>query len=193
MTATRQCDESWKEVSNKHQAVLESINNNKDLEGPLLPILHDIQHALGHIPSEHVADIAEALNLSRAEVHGVISFYHTFTTSPQGEHVVEVCRAESCQAKGGREVEAAIKELLGVDYEGTTEDGKVTLEAVYCLGNCACSPSIKVGQQIYGQRGHIEKCNVAVKTGSERQVSMGEVNRRWVGQFHHYNEETARR
>ena len=138
-------------VSNKHQAVLSAINDNKALEGPLLPILHQIQESLGHIPSEHVADIAEALNLSRAEVHGVISFYHTFTTAPHGQHVIEVCRAESCQAKGGREIEKAVKDMLGVDFEQTTSDGKVTLEPVFCLGNCACSPSIKVDKQIYGR------------------------------------------
>ncbi len=138
-------------ASTKHQAVLTAINDNKELEGALLPILHQIQHDLGHIPSEHVADIAEALNLSRAEVHGVVSFYHTFTTKPHGQHVIEVCRAESCQAKGGREIEAAVKEALGVDYEQTTDDGQITLEPVYCLGNCACSPSIKIDSQIYGR------------------------------------------
>ena len=131
--------------------VLDAIAANKHLQGPLLPILHDIQNSLGHIPSEHVIDIAEALNLSRAEVHGVISFYHSFTTSPHGKTVVEVCRAESCQAKGGRLVEAAVKEKLGVDYKQTTEDGEFTLEDVYCLGNCACSPSIRVGADIYGR------------------------------------------
>jgi len=138
-------------VSAKHQAVLTAINDNKELEGALLPILHQIQNELGHIPSEHVVDIAEALNLSRAEVHGVISFYHSFTTAPHGEHVIEVCRAESCQAKGGREIEAAVKDALGIDYQQTTDDGQVTLEPVYCLGNCACSPSIKIDSQIYGR------------------------------------------
>ncbi len=138
-------------ASTKHQTVLTAINDNKDLEGPLLPILHQIQNALGHVPSEHVVNIAEALNLSRAEVHGVISFYHSFSTTTHGHHTIEVCRAESCQAKGGRAIEAAVKEHLGIDYHGTSADGKVTLEPVFCLGNCACSPSIKIDSQIYGR------------------------------------------
>lgn len=131
--------------------VLDSIAANRHLKGALLPILHQIQNQLGHIPSEYVIDIAEALNLSRAEVHGVISFYHSFTTSPQGKTVIEVCRAESCQAKGGRLIEAAVKAKLGVDYRQTTDDGEFTLEEVYCLGNCACSPSVRVGAEIYGR------------------------------------------
>lgn len=135
----------------KHQMVLGAIEANQHLEGPLLPILHQIQHDLGHIPSEHVTDIAQALNLSRAEVHGVISFYHTFTTAPQGKHVIEVCRAESCQAKGGRGVEAAVKAKLGIDFEQTTDDGEFTLEPVFCLGNCGCSPAIKINSQVYGR------------------------------------------
>ena len=131
--------------------VLDAIAANSHLKGSLLPILHQIQNQLGHIPSEYVVDIADALNLSRAEVHGVISFYHSFTTSPQGKTVIEVCRAESCQAKGGRLIEAAVKQKLGVDYKQTTIDGEFTLEDVYCLGNCACSPSIRIGSEIYGR------------------------------------------
>lgn len=135
----------------KHQTVLGAIDANQHLEGPLLPILHQIQHKLGHIPSEYVKDIAHALNLSRAEVHGVISFYHTFTALPQGQHIIEVCRAESCQSKGGRQVEAAVKAKLGIDFEQTTDDGKFTLEPVYCLGNCGCSPTIKIDSNVYGR------------------------------------------
>lgn len=135
----------------KHRAVLKAIEANQMLEGPLLPILHQIQHELGHIPSEHVVDIAQALNLSRAEVHGVISFYHSFTSKPFGKHVIEVCRAESCQAKGGRQIEAALKAKLGIDFEQTTKDGEFSLEPVYCLGNCGCSPAIKVNTSLYGR------------------------------------------
>lgn len=135
----------------KQQAVLLAIDENKHLEGALLPILHRIQHDLGHIPSEHVIDIAESLNLSRAEVHGVITFYHSFKTEPQGKHVIEVCRAESCQAKGGRAIESAVKAKLGIDFDQTTEDGEITLEPVYCLGNCACSPAVKIDSQVYGR------------------------------------------
>jgi len=138
-------------ANTKQQAVLLAIDENKHLEGALLPILHRIQHDLGHIPSEHVIDIAEGLNLSRAEVHGVITFYHSFKTEPQGKHVIEVCRAESCQAKGGRAIEAAVKAKLGIDFDETTEDGEITLEPVYCLGNCACSPALKIDSQVYGR------------------------------------------
>lgn len=133
------------------QAVLSAIEANKHLEGPLLPILHDIQNSLGYVPSEHVVDIAEALNLSRAEVHGVITFYHSFKTKAHGQHVIEVCRAESCQAKGGRLIEAAVKAKLGIDFEQTTSDGQITLEPVYCLGNCGCSPAIKIDSNVYGR------------------------------------------
>lgn len=135
----------------KHQAVLSAIDANQHLEGSLLPILHHIQHELGHIPNEHVSDIAQALNVSRADVHGVISFYHSFTTTPKGKHVIEVCRAESCQAKGGRAIEAAVKAKLGIDFEHTSDDGEFTLEPVYCLGNCGCSPAIKIDSQVYGR------------------------------------------
>ncbi len=132
-------------------ATLNAIEKNKHLEGSLLPILHQIQHSLGYVPKESVPSIAKALNLSRAEVHGVVSYYHTFTDQPRGETIIEVCRAESCQAVGGRAIEAAIKENLGIDYDETTEDGKFTLEAVYCLGNCACSPALRMGDDIHGR------------------------------------------
>lgn len=138
-------------ANTKQQAVLLAIDENKHLEGALLPILHRIQHDLGHIPSEHVIDIAEALNLSRAEVHGVITFYHSFKTEPRGKHVIEVCRAESCQAKGGRAIEAAVKAKLEIEFDQTTDDGEITLEPVYCLGNCACSPAVKIDSQLYGR------------------------------------------
>jgi len=128
-----------------------AIEENIHLDGALLPILHQIQHRLGYIPNNHVSDIATALNLSRAEVHGVISFYHSFTNSPDGKHVIEICRAESCQAMGGRELEASIKAQLGIDYEQTTNDGRITLKPVYCFGNCACSPSIKIDSQLHGR------------------------------------------
>ena len=138
-------------INTKHQIVLTAIEANQHLEGAMLPILHQIQNSLGHIPSEHVIDIAQALNISRAEVHGVISFYHSFTTTPKGKHVIEVCRAESCQAKGGRTIEAAVKAKLGIDFEQTTDDGEITLEPVYCLGNCGCSPAIKINSDVYGR------------------------------------------
>ncbi|NMF87331.1 formate dehydrogenase subunit gamma [Aromatoleum petrolei] len=119
--------------------------------GALLPLLHAVQNELGFIPDDCVPIIAGELDLSRAEVHGVISFYHHFRRTPPGRHVVQVCRAESCQAMGGEALEAHAKARLGVDYHSTTPDCAVTLEAVYCLGNCACSPAIRVDDEIVGR------------------------------------------
>jgi formate dehydrogenase subunit gamma len=119
--------------------------------GPLLPILHAVQDALGYIPREAVPRIAGALNLSRAEVHGVISFYHWFRQHPPGRHVVRVCRAESCQAMNGEATEAHARRRLGVDWHGTSADGEFTLEAVYCLGNCAAGPSVMIDGQLHGR------------------------------------------
>ncbi|WP_019529365.1 formate dehydrogenase subunit gamma [Dasania marina] len=127
------------------------IAEHKTLEGPLLPILHASQQALGYIPSEAVPMIAEQLQLTKAEVHGVISFYHFFRSSPAGNNTIQICRAESCQSMGSRELEAEIKQRLKVDYHQTTADGEITLEPVYCLGNCACSPAIRVNDDIHGR------------------------------------------
>lgn len=123
----------------------------KHKPGALLPILHAIQEQLNYIPKDAVPVIAEELQQSRAEVHGVISFYHYFRTQPPGSHVLQVCRAEACQAQGGRALEQHIKQTLGVDYQHTTTDNEFTLEPVYCLGNCACGPSIRVGKQVHGR------------------------------------------
>ncbi len=119
--------------------------------GGLLPLLHDVQASLGCVPPEVVPGIADALNLSRAEVHGVISFYHDFRFAPGGRHRVQICRAEACQAVGARVLEQQAQALLGTKFGGTTEDGSVTLEPVYCLGNCACGPSVRVDDNIYGR------------------------------------------
>lgn len=113
-------------------------------EGPLLPILHDVQDSFGHIPGPAVPLIAEMLNISRAEVHGVVSFYHDFREAPAGRHVVKLCRAEACQAQGAAAIEAAALDALGLDAFGTTPDGAVTVEPVYCLGLCACGPAAMV-------------------------------------------------
>ena len=122
-----------------------------DLPGALLPILHAVQEEYGYIPREAVQPIAEALNLSRAEVHGVISFYHHFRQRPVGRRLLQICRAEACQSVGALELEARVKQLLGIDYHETTEDQAVSLEPVYCLGNCACAPSIMLGDSVYGR------------------------------------------
>lgn len=139
--------------STAHIAVIEKvIAEGRQLPGALLPILHAIQDELGYIPvDDAVPMIADALNQTRAEVHGVISFYHHFRTTAPGDHVVQVCRAEACQALGARALEGHIKQRLGVDYHQTTADGQVTLEPVYCLGNCSCGPSLRVGDKILGR------------------------------------------
>lgn len=121
------------------------------MPGALLPILHAIQDEIGYVPPAAVPAIAKGLNLSRAEVHGVISFYHHFRTHPAGRHVVQICRAEACQAVGAAALEAHAKKSLGVGFHETTQDGAVTLEATYCLGNCACGPSVRIGDDVYGR------------------------------------------
>jgi len=122
-----------------------------DRPGALLPILHGIQEELGHIPLKAVSIIAEELNLTRAEVHGVISFYHDFRSKPAGRHVVKICQAESCQAMGSEPLTTHAKQLLGIGFHDTTRDEAFTLEPVYCLGNCACSPAIMVDEEVYGR------------------------------------------
>ena len=119
--------------------------------GALLPILHGIQDVLGHVPREAIAQIAHALNLSRAEVHGVVSFYHYFRTTPPGRHTVYLCRAESCQSMGANQLVEHAKAKLGVDFHETTRDGAFTLEPIYCLGNCACSPAMMIDDEVYGR------------------------------------------
>lgn len=123
----------------------------RTMPGGLIPILHAIQEELGYIPPDSVPAIANGLNLSRAEVHGVISFYHDFRSEPPGRHVVHVCRAESCQAVGAEALLAHACERLGVELHGTSADGAVTLEPVYCLGNCALSPAVMVDREVFGR------------------------------------------
>ena len=127
------------------------IESHQHMAGALMPLLHAIQDDLGYIPEECYGNIAKALNLSVAEVHGVVSFYHHFRTHPPGLHVLQICRAESCQAMGCAQLEAHAKSVLGIDYHQTSSDNAVTLEAVYCLGNCACSPVIMLDDQVYGR------------------------------------------
>lgn len=127
------------------------VNRYQAVPGGLLPLLHAIQDSLGYIPDTSYPTIAEALNLSVAEVHGVVSFYHYFRTEKPGAHIVQICRAESCQAMGSVALEAHAKQCLNVDYHQTTEDGSITLEPVYCLGNCALSPAIMVDEELHGR------------------------------------------
>jgi formate dehydrogenase subunit gamma len=119
--------------------------------GALLPMLHDLQAAFGCVPDEAVPRIALALNLSRAEVFGVISFYHDFRRAPPGRHVLKLCRAEACQAVGGAALAERTLARLGVDWHGTTPDGAVTVEPVFCLGLCACGPAALVDEAPLGR------------------------------------------
>ena len=127
------------------------VEEMKKLEGPLLPILHEIQEEFGYVPQEALPVIAKALNLSRADVYGVVSFYHDYRDQPAGRHVLKVCRSESCQAMGGDEMADRLREALGIDWHGTSEDGAVTLEPVYCLGLCACSPTAMLDGEVIGR------------------------------------------
>ena len=115
-----------------------------DRRGALLPLLHATQEELGHVPDTLVPAIADGLNLSRADVHGVLTFYHDFRRKPAGAHVVKLCRAEACQARGGAAIEAAAADRLGVAMGATRADGQVTLEPIYCLGLCATGPNALV-------------------------------------------------
>jgi formate dehydrogenase subunit gamma len=131
--------------------VREVIARHKDELGRLMPILHDLQHQLGYIPAGTVPLLAAGLNLSRAEIQGVIGFYHDFRTSPTGQTVIQICRAEACQAMGSRSLEQHARNKLGIDFGETTTDGQFTLEPVYCLGNCACTPSIRIGDEVHAR------------------------------------------
>jgi formate dehydrogenase subunit gamma len=123
----------------------------KHVEGALLPILHAIQDEFGYVDEAAVPIIADELNLSRAEVHGVMSFYHDFRKHAPGQHIVKICRAEACQSVGGRDSEAHARERLNADFHETSADSRYTLEPVYCLGNCACGPSAMIDGKLYGR------------------------------------------
>jgi len=123
----------------------------KNRPGPLLEVLHAVQAALGYVPEGAISLIAQGLNVSRAEVHGVVTFYHYFRKDPPGRHVVHVCRAEACQSVGAAALEAHAKKSLGIDFHQTTPDGAISLEPVYCLGNCALGPSMMIDDRLQGR------------------------------------------
>ena len=127
------------------------IRRSDALEGPLLPILHDVQEEFGHIPPEALPLIADALNISNAEVHGVVTFYHDFRQQPAGRHVLKLCRAEACQSMGSSSVSASLEALLGAKMGETSADGAVTIEAVYCLGLCSCAPAAMLDGVPFGR------------------------------------------
>lgn len=127
------------------------VAEHKGRPGPLLEILHAIQTALGFVPEAAVPVVADGLNLSRAEVHGVLTFYHHFRHSRPGRHTVRLCQAESCQSMGGQGLAEHARQRLGIDFHQTTADGEISLEPIYCLGNCACSPAAMVDGRLYGR------------------------------------------
>src|SRR5262245_7554968 len=148
----------------------EAIAEKRMLPGALLPVLHAIQDALGFIPPSAVPRVAHALNLSQADVHGVITFYHDFRSSPPGRHVLKLCRAEACQSMGSEALASHLLRRLGIEWKETSRDGALTIEPVYCLGNCALSPAIMLDGKLRGRvtaevlDGVIEAC----RRGGER-------------------------
>jgi formate dehydrogenase subunit gamma len=127
---------AWDELEAKN-----IIDLHEGQEGALLPILHDLQAAFGCVSPAAIRLVADALNLSRAEVHGVVSFYHDFREQPAGRHVLKLCRAEACQSAGGEALARHALDRFGLDWGDTTADGRLTVEAIYCLGLCATAPS----------------------------------------------------
>lgn len=136
----------------RHTAVVDAaIAQHASQPGGLLPLLHAVQDQLGFVPPEALAHIAQALNLSRAEVHGVMTFYHDFRSAPPGRHVVKLCQAEACQSMGADALAAHARTRLQTEFHHTSTDGSVTLEPVYCLGNCACSPALTIDGHVHGR------------------------------------------
>jgi formate dehydrogenase subunit gamma len=135
----------------EREAVLRVVAANRTRPGALIEILHGVQAELGFIPPAAVPVLAQELNLSRAEVHGVVSFYHYFRHSAPGQQTIRVCQAESCQSMNSDGLTEHVKKTLGIDFHETTSDGKFTLEPVYCLGNCACSPAVQRNDDVYGR------------------------------------------
>ena len=139
-------------LSPAERAVVQRIASDlKGRPGPLLEVLHAIQSALGYVPAAAVPVVAEELNLSRAEVHGVVTFYHYFRRSRPGAHTVSLCQAEACQSMGAAALAAHARRRLGIDFHETSANGRFSLEPIYCLGNCACSPAIMIDGRLYGR------------------------------------------
>lgn len=136
------------DLTQRTQAIVERLMG---LEGPLLPILHEVQEEFGYVPQESLPVIATALSLSRAEVHGVMTFYHDYRNHPTGRHVLKLCRAEACQSMGGDALAERVQKLLGIDFHQTTLDGAVTLEPVYCLGLCSCAPAAMLDGELHAR------------------------------------------
>lgn len=138
-------------VAWEEQRASRIIDRHMGIEGPLLPMLHDLQEEFGHVPEAAVPLLATALNLSRAEVHGVVTFYHDFRREPAGRHVLKLCRAEACQAIGADPLHERLLKRLGLDWGATTPDGRLTVEATYCLGLCASGPAALMDGHVVGR------------------------------------------
>jgi len=139
------------EAEKIRQSVASAVRKSGGEPGPLLEILHAVQNDLGCVPPDAVPQIADALNVTRAEVHGVVSFYHHFREHAPGRFVVQLCRAEACQSMNSRALEEFVRGRLRLNFGETTADGRITLEPVYCLGNCACAPSMMVNGELHGR------------------------------------------
>jgi formate dehydrogenase subunit gamma len=144
------------------------LDTHRGTAGAMLPILHAIQDGLGHIPADAVPLVADALNVSRAEVHGVITYYDHFRQQPTAKHVVHLCRAEACQARGADALAGHVRQSLGCDFHGTSADGKVTLEPVYCLGHCAVGPNIAIDDKPYARVSAARFDDLLAACGGER-------------------------
>jgi formate dehydrogenase subunit gamma len=137
--------------SETHRRVTEIATGLTHLEGPLLPILHAVQHEFGCVPEDAIRAIATVLNLGRAEVHGTLTFYPDYRSEPGGAHTLKLCRAEACQSLGGDALADEARRILGIDFHETTTDGALTLEPVYCLGLCACAPAAMLDHEVHGR------------------------------------------
>jgi formate dehydrogenase subunit gamma len=131
--------------------IREILDAHRGMEGAMLPILHAVQEAFGHVPEAALPLIAADLGISKAEAHGVMTFYHDFRERPAGRKVLKLCRAESCKSMGADALAEAVQARLGLDWHQTSPDGAVTLEPVFCLGLCACGPAAMVGGQLVGR------------------------------------------
>ena len=130
-------------------AVADIIRGHAAKPELLVQILVDIVERFGWVSEQTIRQLAEELNLSRAEVHGVVSFYHDFRSTPPGRHIIRICQAEACQAMGSRALTEHAEQRVGTSLNGTSKS--ITLEPVYCLGNCACAPAVMIGTRTYGR------------------------------------------
>ncbi|WNC71568.1 formate dehydrogenase subunit gamma [Thalassotalea psychrophila] len=159
------------EIKKKTQQI---VANKKSLPGALLPILHDIQHEFGHIPEQALSIIGQSLNQTEAEIFGVISFYAHFRMQQTGRHVIEICRGEACQSMGSKSLEQAAQSQLDIKYNQISKDNNFTLEPVYCLGNCACAPSVKVAETVYGRMDSEKFARLTDKLSTYK-INVGEI------------------